>query len=63
MELRQKGWVVLIFFLFLMSILGLGYSRTEAVMIEYASGVNRGRKVTFFTSAIYTSGLKPGPKD
>jgi len=46
-----------------MSILGLGYSRTEAVMIEYASGVNRGRKVTFFTSAIYTSGLKPGPKD
>jgi len=35
------------FFLFLMSILGLGYSITEAVMIEYASGVNRGRKVTF----------------
>jgi len=46
-----------------MSILGLGYSRTEAVMIEYASGVKRDRKVTFFTSAIYTSSLKPGPKD
>ena len=46
-----------------MSILGLGYSRTEAIMIEYASGVNRGRKVTFFTSTIYALSLKPRPKD
>jgi len=46
-----------------MSILGLDYFRTEAVMIEYASGVNRGRKVTFFTSTIYVLGLKLRPKD
>jgi len=61
--LRCFGYVgVLIFFLFLMPTLGLDYSRTEAVMIKYVSGVNRGRKVTFFASAIYASGLKPRSK-
>jgi len=37
--------------------------RTEAVMMRYASGKNRGRKVDFFTSARYASGLKPRPND
>ena len=37
--------------------------KTEAVMMRYASGKNRGRKVDFFTSARYASGLKPRPND
>jgi len=37
--------------------------RTEAVMMRYASGKNRGRKVNFFTSARYASGLNPRPND
>jgi len=53
---------LLLFFIFNIFYASVGI-RTEAVMMRYASGKNRGRKVDFFTLARYASGLKLRPND